>query len=261
MNLYVKETGKTNLETIVFIHADGMAGWMWDEQLKAFEDYHCLVPDLPEHGRSCDVRPFTVECAANMIIDIIRDKIHNGKAHLVGMSLGAQVIVKILSTAPEVVDHAFLGGVLVRSAPPTENFIELLNHLIKIYLPVKNNSLCIGSYIRSYNIPKNLRGKFRESTRIIKPDSSARIIKEGTLFKMPASLENVNVPVLVMVGEKDYIIIGESAKNLLNILPNSKGASALKVGHMWNMENPELFNHVIRCFLNDENLPDGVKAL
>lgn len=107
MNLYVKETGKTNLETIVFIHADGMAGWIWDEQLKAFEDYHCLVPDLPEHGRSCDVRPFTVECAANMIIDIIRNKTHNGKAHLVGMSLGAQVIVKILSTAPEVVDHAF----------------------------------------------------------------------------------------------------------------------------------------------------------
>jgi len=261
MNLYVKETGKNNLETIVFIHGDGMAGWMWDEQLKAFNDYHCLVPDLPEHGRSTDVKPFTIEGAANMIMDIIRNQIPEGKAHLVGLSLGAQIIVQILSTAPDVVDHAFISGALVRSAAPTESFIKLLDHLIKIYVPVKNNALYIGSYLRSYNIPKNLRGKFRESTRIIKPDSSARIIKEGTLFKMPIGLENINTPVLAMIGEKDYTIIRESARNLHNSIPNSEGASALKVGHMWNMENPELFNQVLRCFLNNENLPDGVKTL
>lgn len=261
MNLYIKETGKNNLETIVFIHGDGMAGWMWDEQLKAFNDYHCLVPDLPEHGRSTDVKPFTIEGAANIIIDIIRYQTPDSKVHLVGLSLGAQIIVQILSTAPDVVDHAFISGALVRSAAPTENFIKLLNHLIKIYVPVKNNPLYIGSYLRSYNIPKNLRGKFRESTRIIKPDSSARIIKEGTLFKMPTGLENINTPVLVMIGEKDYTIIRESAKNLHNSIPNSEGASALKVGHMWNMENPELFNQVLRCFLNNENLPDGVKTL
>ena len=62
---------------------------------------------------------------------------------------------------------------------------------------------------------------------------------------MPSGLEKAEVPVLVMTGEKDYKIIKESARDLLNVLPNSKGAMALKVGHMWNIENPELFNNVL----------------
>ena len=46
MKLYIKETGQDNQETIIFLHGGGLAGWMWEEQVKAFNDYHCLVPDL-----------------------------------------------------------------------------------------------------------------------------------------------------------------------------------------------------------------------
>lgn len=35
-----------------------------------------------------------------------------GKAHVVGLSLGAQTAVQILSTAPKVVDHAVITGTL-----------------------------------------------------------------------------------------------------------------------------------------------------
>ena len=195
-----------------------------------------------------------------MIINLIQDQAHGKKAHLIGISMGAQVIVQILSTAPEVVDHALISGTLVRTTPPTKNFLKLLNHLIEIYTPVKNNPLFIKSYIRSYNIPKNLFNKFKESTYNIKQDSLDKIIRENMLFKMPEGLGNVNVPVLVMIGEKDYRIINESAKKLINVLPNSKRAIALRVGHIWNMENPELFNKVLRAWINDESLPIGVKV-
>ncbi len=261
MSLYINETGKGNDETIVFLHGDGIASWMWDKQVKAFDDYHCIVVDLPEHGKSTEVKPFTVKGTAEMVMGIIKEKAHGGKAHLVGISLGAQVIVQILSTAPEVVDHAFISGTLVRSAPPSETFLKLLDHLIEIYIPVKNNNLYINSYLRSYNIPKELYAKFRESTYLIEQDSSDRIIRENMLFEMPEGLENVNVPVLVMEGEKDYRIINESAKSLLNVLPNSRGVYALKSGHMWNMENPELFNNTLRAWINDEALPKSVKLI
>jgi pimeloyl-ACP methyl ester carboxylesterase len=258
MDLYIKETGKSNNETIVFLHGDGIAGWMWDKQAEAFDDYHCIVPDLPEHGKSAGIKPFTMKGAAEMIIDIIKNKAHCGKAHLVGISLGAQIIVQILSMAPEVVDYAIISGTLVRSIPPTETFLERLNQLIEVYLPEKNSNLRIKSYMRSYNIPKSLFNKFKESTYVIKQDSSERIIKENMLFKMPDGLRKANVPVLVMTGEKDYKIIKESARNLLNALPNSEGAVALKVGHMWNIENPELFNNVLRRWINGETLPEGL---
>ncbi len=256
MSLYIKETGENNNETIVFLHGDGIAGWMWDEQLKAFNDYHCIVPDLPGHGKSAEVKPVTVQDAADEIIDIIKNKAKNGKAHLVGLSLGAQIVVQILGTAPEVVNHALISGTLARNSQPTESFLKLLDNLIALYLPDKDKTIRIMSYVRSYNIPKNLRSKFKESTYVIEPYSLDKILRETILFKMPDNLEHADVPVLVMRGEKDYRIINESALNLLNVLPNSKGAKALKVGHLWNMENPEMFNNVLRAWISDGDLTD-----
>lgn len=261
MNLYLKQTGKTNSETIIFLHGGGIAGWMWDRQLEAFNDYHCLVPDLPEHGKSIDIKPFTMKGAAEMIVDIIRDQAHGGKAHLVGISLGAQIIVQILSTAPEVVDHALISGTLVHTIPHTETFLKLLDYLIKAYEPVKDTDFFIKANMRMYNLPKSLFNEFKESTHLISPDSLNRILKENMLFKLPAGLEKAGAPVLVMAGEKDYQIIKESARDLINILPNSKAYMALKVGHLWNMESPEPFNSVLRGWINDKPFPDGVEPL
>ncbi|HML04225.1 MAG TPA: alpha/beta hydrolase [Methanobacterium sp.] len=261
MDLYFKETGKDNSETIIFLHPEGTACWMWDNQLNVFNDYHCIVLDLPCHGKSVEVKPFSIKSSADMIIDIIKNKAKNGKAHLVGISLGAQIILQILSSTPEVVDHVLISGTLVRNLQPTETFSNLLNYLIEVYLPDKNKNIRIMSYVRSYNIPKNLRNKFKESTYVIDTDSLDRIIRENMLFKMPSDLDKVNVPVLVMTGQKDFKIIKESAVNLLDVLPNSKGTMAMKAGHLWNIENPELFNNVLRCWLNDENLPKGVELL
>jgi pimeloyl-ACP methyl ester carboxylesterase len=258
MDLYIKETGKNNDETIIFLHGGGIAGWMWDKQVEAFHDYHCIVPDLPEHGKSAEVKPFNIQRSADMIIDIIQNQAQGGKAHLVGISLGAQIIVQILSKAPEVVDHALISGTLVHSIPHTETFLKLLNYLIKVYEPVKDTNFFIKANMRTYNMPKILFNEFKESTLLIKPDSLNRILKENMLFKMPNSLERAEAPVLVMTGQKDYKIIKESARDLLNILPNSKGAMALRAGHMWNMENSELFNNVLRAWITDESLPEDL---
>jgi pimeloyl-ACP methyl ester carboxylesterase len=136
MGLYVKEVGKNNRETIVFLHAGMSSGWMWNKHLEALNDYHCLVPDLPEHGRSTEVKPFRMECAAEDVIDLIKEKAHGGRAHVVGLSLGAQTAVQILSMAPEVVDHAVITGTLTREVG--SNLSVLMNIFFKVYMRLKN---------------------------------------------------------------------------------------------------------------------------
>lgn len=261
MNLYCRETSENNMETIMFIHSENMAGWMWDEQVKALNDYHCIIPDLLEHGQSKDVQQFNIIDAADKLILLIKDRTHDGKAHLVGMSMGAQIILEILNKAPEVVDHALISGALINSNPQDETFLKLLNYIIRKYIPVKNDNLSIGSYIRSYHMPRNYRKNYRESTRIIPQDTAERIIRENILFEMPSNLASVDVPVLVMVGEKDYNVIKESARDLVNTLPNCEAYLAPGMGHMWNMESPELFNQVLRCWIRKKPLPDNLKKL
>lgn len=51
--LHYQEYGNKSAPTMmVFLHGAGVSGWMWDKQVDYFTDYHCVVPDLPEHGLS-----------------------------------------------------------------------------------------------------------------------------------------------------------------------------------------------------------------
>ena len=253
--LYLKEKGTENTETIIFLHSGAMSSWMYDEQIKAFNDYHCIIPDLPEHGQSIDVKPFSIIDSAERITNIIQDRAHNGRAHLVGISLGAQIILQILSTTPNVVDHAVVSGTLMRTIPQTETILKLLDYAIKIYTPVKDTDFFIKANMHTYNIPKHLFENFKQSTQLVNHDALERILIENMLFKLPDGLEKVKTPVLVMAGEKDYKIIKESAYNLIKTFQISKGYMAPKLGHLWNLESPDLFNKILRSWINNIDLP------
>lgn len=154
MDLYFKETGKNNKETIVFLHAGMSSGWMWDKHLETLNDYHCLVPDLPEHGKSVDIKPFTMKSAAEKVIDLIKEKAHNRKAHIVGLSLGSQTAVQILSMNPEVVDHAIISGTGVREMG--SNLSILMKLFFKIYMRLKDKDFFIKLGMKAQNIPIEL---------------------------------------------------------------------------------------------------------
>ncbi|MDD3985765.1 MAG: alpha/beta hydrolase [Methanobacterium sp.] len=254
--LYIKEVGVENSETIIFIHSGTMASWMYDEQIKAFRDYHCLIPDLPEHGQSIGVKPFTIKDSAEKIITIIENKAHNGKAHLVGISLGGQIILQILSIKPNIVEDAFISGTLTCTIPETETFLKLLNYTTRTYAPVMGTDFFIKANMRSYNMPKHFFNNFKKSTQIINPDAFKRILAENMLFKLPDDLINVKTPVLVMAGEKDYRIIQKSAYNLIKTLKNSQGYIAPRVGHLWNLESPNLFNKILKYWMNNIDMND-----
>jgi pimeloyl-ACP methyl ester carboxylesterase len=258
MDLYVKETGSKNAETIIFLHAGAMAGWMWDDQLKSFRDYHCIVPDLPEHGQSNEVKPFTIKNTAEIIMEIINKRALNGKANLVGISLGAQIIVQILSKAPQLVNRAFISGTLINTVPNSKTLLNLLDHTINEYAPVKDNDFFIKANMRTYNMPKDFFKEFKESTLLLKRDSLERILTENMLFKLPDGLEKVEAPILIMTGEKDYKIIKKSANDLLMSLPGSVGYMAPNVGHAWNLEDSKLFNLVLRRWISNGALKDAL---
>jgi pimeloyl-ACP methyl ester carboxylesterase len=153
MGLYFREIGRNNNETIVFLHAGMSSGWMWDKLVESLKNYHCLIPDLPEHGKSISIKPFTMKKAANEVIDIIRERAHGKKAHIVGLSLGAQVTVQILGTAPEVVDHAVITGTLAREVG--SGLSMFMNIFYKIYMRLKDVDFFIKMGMKAQNTQKN----------------------------------------------------------------------------------------------------------
>ena len=78
MDLFFKEYGADHEQTIVLLHGGGGAGWMWQPQIERLTDYHLLVPDLPEHGQSRAIQPFTFPDAAAQVAELIEAKAHGG---------------------------------------------------------------------------------------------------------------------------------------------------------------------------------------
>jgi pimeloyl-ACP methyl ester carboxylesterase len=80
MHLSYYEAGPTSAETIVFLYGGGAATWFWQSQVEAFcGDYYYLVPDLPEHGCSAKVKPFTIQGRCIVGRGLIREKAHHGR--------------------------------------------------------------------------------------------------------------------------------------------------------------------------------------
>src|SRR5512137_2600894 len=100
--MYLYESGSNNSSTVLFLHGAGGGAWMWQQQMKALSDYHCLAPDLPEHGYSSSESPFCMSTVVNDIATIIRSKAQEKKAHVIGLSLGGQITIELLKRYPEI---------------------------------------------------------------------------------------------------------------------------------------------------------------
>src|SRR4051812_48129227 len=95
-SLYVDEAGNPNAPSIIFIHGVGVSGWMWKTQIAAFSDFHCLNVDLPGHGKSNHVPWVSLADTADQIAAVIRSRGTNGRAHVVGLSLGGHIAMSLL---------------------------------------------------------------------------------------------------------------------------------------------------------------------
>lgn len=259
MELFVQEVGSNQANTIVFIHGGGLSGWMWDKQVKDFSDFHCLVPDLPEQGRSTGVKPFSIKFSAEQIAELIKNKAHGGKAHVVGHSIGAQILVQLLSSSPEVVDHAIVNSALVRRIPGMNSLIK---PTVKLTMPLTRAKWFVKLQAKALCVPNELFDLYYNDSNSISADSLEHILTENANFRLPRGLESSSVPTLILVGQKERGIMCNSAKDLVAAIPNSKGFIVKGVGHSFNFEDPNLYNKILRAWLNEKQLPtDRIEAI
>jgi pimeloyl-ACP methyl ester carboxylesterase len=269
-DLYVLERGSTTAPTLVFLHGGGGAGWMWQPQIEQLEqDYHCLVPDLPEHGQSRTVKPFTIKDSAYRIARLIRRQAHGGKAHIIGLSEGAQIGVELLLTAPELIDRAILSSPLLYPLPGAKLYSPMLlattfRWFVK---PFKENERYIRFNMKwAAGVPEKYFPQFRESFQQTTAESFTHVMHENLHFGLPAGLRSVRIPTLVVAGRKEYKTMRRSAKELAKLLPNGQGRMVSVGGqraadHNWNMQAPELFTRMVRAWVEDKPLPSELLPL
>jgi pimeloyl-ACP methyl ester carboxylesterase len=110
--LFFEERNPVGDVTIVFLHSAGSCRLEWHAvaDVAALAPYHLLLIDLPRHSGSREVKPLTLQVAADGVANVIAKHAHRGMAHIVGMSLGAFAALYLTMQHPNIILSCFASG-------------------------------------------------------------------------------------------------------------------------------------------------------
>lgn len=254
--LFVRESGSAHGPTIIFLHGGLLSGWTWEPVVERMQQYRCLVPDLPQYGKSFHQGPFDMGRAANAVAEVIRTRVAIGRAHLVGFSLGAQVGVQLLATEPHLVDRAVLTSTFVNTLPAA----QLLPRVARL---LARNAWFRWAVINRF-WDEHLAAEnpdYREDSQLNAGAHLAAIAGASAGFTPPRTLEKAGAATLFVTGTNELWLVRRSAATLAQSMPNGANRVATGMDHDWPLTNPELFCQTVTAWLCRAPLPSEITAL
>ncbi|MBQ4383730.1 MAG: alpha/beta hydrolase, partial [Firmicutes bacterium] len=181
-------------------------------------DYHVILPVLDGHAGSG--RAFTsIEDNAAEIIDFI-DQNLNGRVLMIGgLSLGAQIVLEMLSRRKDICRYA-----LIESAAVIPS--KITNALIgpafgSSYGLIRNKSFARLQF-RSLRMKQGLfEDYYRDTCRISKTDMMA-FMKANTAYSLKKAIRECSAEVHVFIGEKETHEILSSADVIVKKIQNAE---------------------------------------
>lgn len=247
MKLYFRESRDTTAPLIVFLHGGGVSGWMWDKQTDYFQNYHCLVPDLPGHGRNSGIA-FSIIGSAELMINLIDTKAAGKPVILIGFSLGAQVALQILSMRPHSIDYAIINSALVRPIPLANQIIRPTIRLTHWLTKLRGFSKLQARQL--YISADQFETYYRETCQM-SADTLVDILQENMTFQIPENFHRSTAKILVTVGEKERVMMRKSATDIKHSNSNCEAMIIPRIGHGVTLAQPELFHEIVESWIRE----------
>jgi len=271
--LYFEEEGISNNELVIFIHSNLLSNWIWINQRNYFKDFHCIYLDLPNHGNSYSEGEFSIKKSSELIKELIQEKTYDNhdekvkRVNLVGVSLGGQVALYILSKYPDLVDNVIVSGVNLYENPEEKYIDDIISrmNMLKIdILDKKPIKFLIKALLAEYGLGKQYYKFIRKSNEKISSESFSSITKESLKFKIPKiendgnkkKKDNNGENLLVLYGTKEYSKVKKSAILIKDIFSKSHVFGVYRSLHLWNIIDHEWFNEIVKDFIYNNS--DGL---
>jgi pimeloyl-ACP methyl ester carboxylesterase len=251
MNIYFEEFGKENEKSLLFIHGAGIPGWFWKKQVSYFSKaYHCIVIDLPDHGKSSTKEFTSIDEVAEELLLIIEKSAHNKKAILIGHSLGAKIATFMLARNSDFIERAIIASALFHKSM----LINMINTQTLIRLNVnwlKNSPKILKMQAKTFHFDDiEMEKSFIEDYKTLDYHSVIRYLEAfSSRMELPENLSKVTLPVLIITGEKEPSSMKKSAIKLQCALPNSKSIVMAKCNHIYPVQSATLFNSLVESWI------------
>lgn len=235
-------SGAENDRSIVFLHGMRLTRHMWQPQMEALaSEFRLIAADLPGHGSMRDV-PFDLDRAVEHIAQVI-DYAANGRALVVGLSLGGYVAMEFGARYPE-----RASGLVIASASvepngwynlPYKLLRGAMAHLPERRLSQLNRALFLAVYGKKRAQPLIAPGFFMRGAAAGIDDVMRREFgPKLAAYPGPVLLLNGAIDLGFRMHEKRFLRMAQRAR--LAIVP--------RAFHISNIDQPDVFSQAIRGF-------------
>ncbi|KAF0191909.1 MAG: alpha/beta hydrolase, partial [bacterium] len=246
-------------EPLILIPGFATGLWIWYHQIPIFsKSYKTIVFDNRGVGRSTRaIYPYSMQMMADDVANLM-DLLKIKKANILGASMGGFIAQEFALKYPEKTINLILcctsfGG--------------------KNHVPPSTKTLLAMSSFQDPNseerVRKNLQFAFaqdfqesseKEMEKIVNLRLANPIITSAYLSQLQAAitfdierqLANLEIPTLIVTGDKDLMVPPENSYNLAKTIPNSKLAVVDGIGHSVFIESPIVFNQLVNDFLSSQ---------
>ncbi|MFS0576310.1 alpha/beta hydrolase [Sporosarcina sp. 179-K 3D1 HS] len=237
---------------LVFIHGGGAGGWMWDKQVSYFTDYHCIVPTLQGHGVRSEEGTFSIRDNAKQLIDLIENKRASRPVHVIGFSIGAQIILEMLSLAPHLIRTAVVNSALIR---PMAWVFPLIGPTVRMTMPLVHDRKFAKLQAKQLYMNKApYFERYYEDSVKMKAATLVDMLRENLSFSLSDEISKSSTSILVTAGMKERKSVIESARELAVFHPNCQYLLIPGIGHGFPIARPDLFNQTVGQWLTEQSI-------
>ena len=225
----------------------------WRRQVEGLcDEFTLVVWDAPGTGGSSDPpESFGIAGYADCLAGFI-DELCLNRPSVAGMSFGGILALELCHRHPALPRTLILASAYAgwRGSLPTEVADQRLQQALALAdLSPDEFVDALLPTMFSEKVSSQFIEEFRASMQEFHP-AGFRAMARASAEDLREALPHINVPTLLICGDKDVRAPLSVAEDLKASIPNSTLVVLPDAGHVCNIESPEDFNMAVRNFLN-----------
>jgi pimeloyl-ACP methyl ester carboxylesterase len=243
--------------TILMLHGIGADHTMFGPQLEDFAaaGYRAVAWDMPGYGSSAPVEPYTFKALAQSCIGLIEALHARAEAPLVllGHSMGGMVAQEVVARRPELVSHLILAGTSPAFGNPDAAWQQRFQAERTALLDAGGSmrqlaEKLIPTLIGAAAEPDGVALAGRAMARV-PPSTYRRALQALVTFDRKSELARIGCPTLLIAGEQDRAAPPRVMRGMQQAIVGADYVELAGVGHLQNLEAPELFSRTVLAWL------------
>lgn len=243
------EFGEQSAPTIVLLHGGGLSWWSWTAVIEDLKSkYHVVATVIDGHGEDGETPFVSIEDSAKKVIEYVEASCSGQVFALMGLSIGAQIALEVLSKSPHLVKHAVIESALVY---PIKSTVTLAVPMFKLFYGLIQKRWFSKWQAKSLFVPENhFERYYQDSLKMTKESLIQMTLSNGT-YAIKDTLKNTDAHTLVIVGEKELGVMKRSALAIHRCIEGSTLVTMPKMGHgELSLVHTEKFLERVGKFLN-----------